>query len=86
MCIRDSVTDWLLCNFDTKGENFLEDDQGRLRGIDKEQSLSFLDHKDAQHMSYRFSPNPNKTLYNSVFELYAQGKLDLDRKLSLIHI
>ena len=78
--LREHVTDWLLCNFDTKGENFLEDDQGRLRGIDKEQSLSFLDHKDAQHMSYRFSPNPNKTLYNSVFELCAQGKLDLDLK------
>lgn len=76
--LREHVTDWLLCNFDTKGENFLEDSQGRLRGIDKEQALSFLDRKDAQHMSYQFSPNPNKTLYNSVFELYAQGKMDLD--------
>lgn len=76
--LREHVTDWLLCNFDTKGENFLEDSQGRLRGIDKEQALSFLGHKDAQHMSYRFSPNPNKTLYNSVFELYAQGKMDLN--------
>lgn len=76
--LREHVTDWLLCNFDTKGENFLEDAQGRLRGIDKEQALSFLGHKDAQHMSYKFSPNPNKTLYNSVFELYAQGKMDLD--------
>lgn len=76
--LREHVTDWLLCNFDTKGENFLEDSQGRLRGIDKEQALSFLGHKDAQHMSYKFSPNPNKTLYNSVFELYAQGKINLD--------
>ncbi len=76
--LREHVTDWLLCNFDTKGENFLEDTQGRLRGIDKEQAFSYLGHKDAQHMSYQFSPNPNKTLYNSVFELYAQGKMDLD--------
>jgi len=76
--LREHVTDWLLCNFDTKGENFLEDSQGRLRGIDKEQALSFLDHKDAQHMSYKFSPNPNTTLYNSVFEQYAKGKMDLD--------
>lgn len=76
--LREHVTDWLLCNFDTKGENFLEDSQGRLRGIDKEQALSFLDHKDAQHMSYQFSPNPNKTLYNSVFELYAKGEIDLN--------
>ena len=76
--LREHVTDWLLCNFDTKGENFLEDSQGRLRGIDKEQAFSFLDHKDAQLMSRTFSPNPNNTLYNSVFELYAQGKIDLD--------
>ena len=76
--LREHVTDWLLCNFDTKGENFLEDANGTLRGIDKEQALSFLDDKRAQHMSYEFSPNPNKTLYNTVFELYAQGKMDLD--------
>ena len=76
--LREHVTDWLLCNFDTKGENFLEDAGGTLRGIDKEQALSFLDDKRAQHMSYQFSPNPNKTLYNTVFELYAQGKMDLN--------
>ncbi len=76
--LREHVTDWLLCNFDTKGENFLEDANGTLRGIDKEQAFSFLDDKRAQHMSYTFSPNPNKTLYNTVFELYAQGKMDLN--------
>ena len=76
--LREHVTDWLLCNFDTKGENFLEDASGTLRGIDKEQALSFLDDKRAQHMSYEFSPNPNKTLYNTVFELYAQGKMELN--------
>ena len=76
--LREHVTDWLLCNFDTKGENFLEDASGTLRGIDKEQAFSFLDDKRAQHMSCTFSPNPNKTLYNTVFELYAQGKMDLN--------
>ena len=76
--LREHVTDWLLCNFDTKGENFLEDANGTLRGIDKEQAFSFLDDKRAQHMSYTFSPNPNKTLYNTVFELYAQGKMALN--------
>ncbi len=76
--LREHVTDWLLCNFDTKGENFLVDAEGRLRGIDKEQALSFLDKKETEHMSYTYSPNPNKTLYNTIFEMYAQGTMDLD--------
>ncbi len=76
--LREHVTDWLLCNFDTKGENFLVDSAGRLRGIDKEQALSYIDKKETQHMSYTYSPNPNKTLYNTVFEMYANNQIDLD--------
>ncbi len=76
--LREHVTDWLLCNFDTKGENFLVDAEGRLRGIDKEQALSFLDKKETEHMSYTYSPNPNKTLYNTIFEMYAHREIDLD--------
>ncbi len=76
--LREHVTDWLLCNFDTKGENFLVDAEGRLRGIDKEQALSFIDKKETEHMSYTYSPNPNKTLYNTIFEMYAHGEIDLE--------
>ncbi len=76
--LREHVTDWLLCNFDTKGENFLIDASGQLRGIDKEQAFSYLDKKETQRMSYTYSPNPNKTLYNTIFEMYANGEIDLD--------
>lgn len=80
--LREHVTDWLLCNFDTKGENFLIDTAGRLRGIDKEQSFSYLYEKEAQHLSFDYSPNPNKTLYDTVFQMYAAGDKSMDLDLS----
>ncbi len=76
--LREHVTDWLLCNFDTKGENFLIGTDGQLRGIDKEQALSYLDDEKTWQMSYTYSPNPNKTLYNTVFEMYANGEMQID--------
>ncbi len=76
--LREHVTDWLLCNFDTKGENFLVDSEGRLRGIDKEQAFSYLDKADTAHMSASYSPNPNTPLYNTIFQMYAKGEIDLD--------
>lgn len=79
--LREHVTDWLLCNFDTKGENFLIDTDGRLRGIDKEQAFSYLYEKEAQHLSYDYSPNPNKTLYDTVFQMYANGDENMDLDL-----
>lgn len=79
--LREHVTDWLLCNFDTKGENFLIDTDGRLRGIDKEQAFSYLYEKEAQHLSYDYSPNPNKTLYDTVFQMYANGDKNMDLDL-----
>lgn len=80
--LREHVTDWLLCNFDTKGENFLIDTEGRLRGIDKEQAFSYLYEKEAQHLSYDYSPNPNKTLYDTVFQMYAAGDGNMELDLS----
>ncbi len=76
--LREHVTDWLLCNFDTKGENFLVDSEGRLRGIDKEQAFSYLDKADTAHMSASYSPNPNTPLYNTIFQMYAKGEIELD--------
>ncbi len=76
--LREHVTDWLLCNFDTKGENFLVDADGKLRGIDKEQAFSYLDKPETQTMSRTYSPNPNEPLYNTIFSMYARGEMDLD--------
>lgn len=76
--LREHATDWLLCNFDTKGENFVIDTDGRLRGIDKEQAFRFLGDKKAQNMSHDYSPNPNETLYDTIFKKYSKNEMDLD--------
>lgn len=77
--LREHALDWLLCNFDTKGENFLFDRNGNLVSFDKEASFSKLKDAGAQNMSYTYKPHSNDTIYNVLFSRYAQGlqKLDL---------
>lgn len=76
--LREHTVDWLICNFDTKGENFVIDNNASLRGIDKEQAFSFLDDPKAQRMDRNYQPNPNNTLYNVIFDRFAKGQQDLD--------
>lgn len=80
--LREHTTDWLLCNFDTKGENFIitrEGDGPRvLHGIDKEAAFSKILKIDAQTMSRTYKPHANNTLYNVVFSMYADCELDLE--------
>jgi hypothetical protein len=84
--LKEHVTDWLLCNFDTKGENFLIDKNGQLRGIDKEQSFRYINDPKAQHMSRTYKPNPNNTLYNVTFTKFAKGEMDFDLNDNLKYI
>lgn len=76
--LREHALDWLLCNFDTKGENFLHRTDGHLSSFDKEASFSKLKDQGAAHMSYTYKPHANDTLYNTVFKEYAEGRLTLD--------
>lgn len=76
--LREHTLDWLLCNFDTKGENFLHRTDGHLSSFDKEASFSYLKKEGADTMSYSFQPHANNTLYNALFSAYAQGNIDLD--------
>ena len=76
--LREHALDWLLCNFDTKGENFLHRADGHLSSFDKEASFSKLKDQGAAHMSYEYKPHANDTLYNTVFKEYAEGRLALD--------
>lgn len=84
--LREHALDWLLCNFDTKGENFLFDRERNLISYDKEASFSHLHDQGAQNMSYTYKPHSNDTIYNVIFRLYAQGdqKLDLTRTAAYI--
>lgn len=80
--LREHTTDWLLCNFDTKGENFIIANDGtgqdRVYGIDKEAAFRAILDKGAQHMSKDYQRFDQDTVYNQLFRLYAQGKIKLD--------
>jgi hypothetical protein len=78
--LREHTVDWLLCNFDTKGENFIQRSDGHLSSIDKEASFSAIEDEGAQSMSTTFKPNANNTLYNVIFTQYAKGKINLNLK------
>ncbi len=73
--LREHTLDWLLCNFDTKGENFLHRTDMHLSSFDKEASFSFIKDRGAQHMSTEYIPHSNDTLYNIFFREYAQGRI-----------
>ncbi|MFI3312698.1 MAG: hypothetical protein R3Y62_02320 [Eubacteriales bacterium] len=80
--LREHATDWLLCNFDTKGENFIitkkPGEERVLHGIDKEAAFHKLRDPKAQAMSMDYKPHANNTLYNVVFTMYAENKMDLN--------
>ena len=81
--LREHTLDWLLCNFDTKGENFLHRTDNHLCSFDKEASFSKLKDAGAQHMSSEYKPHANDTLYNTLFTEFAKGNLTLDLSASL---
>ena len=79
--LREHTTDWLLCNFDTKGENFIitiENNARVLHGIDKEAAFNKILAEGAQHMDRNYRPHANDTLYNVIFRMYAENQMDLE--------
>lgn len=84
--LREHTLDWLLCNFDTKGENFLHRTDNHLCSFDKEASFSKLKDGGAQHMSSEYKPHANDTLYNTLFTQFAQGNVTLDLSASLAQV
>lgn len=80
---RENVTDWLMCNYDSHGGNFvLSDSTGMLFGLDKEQAFRYIDNAGAQKMSLTFHPNSKygetEPIYNTLYRKYAKGEIDLD--------
>lgn len=65
--LREHTLDWVLGNFDTKGENFLQKENGKLVSIDKEASFSHLGDPRAEHMSRTEKLHNNDTIYNVLF-------------------
>ncbi len=76
--LREHTLDWLLCNFDTKGENFIYRTDKHLSSFDKEASFSFLKDPRSQTMSLDYMPHSHNTIYNVLFTSFIEGKQDLD--------
>jgi len=80
--MREFVTDYLLCNFDSHGNNFVTDQNGIIRGVDKEQSFRYLNDPRSSKPDINYHPNSvygeHEPIYNTLFRRYAEGKLDID--------
>ena len=70
--------DWLLCNFDTKGEHLLQRKDGSFVSIDKEGGMNQILKEGSQHMSCTFKPHNHEPIYNVFFRMYRDKKIDLD--------
>lgn len=88
---KENVTDWLLCNYDSHGGNFLRSKAtGKIIGVDKEQAFRYINKAEAQKMSYTFHPNSTygetEPIYNTVYRKFAKGEIDLNLNDTLAYI
>jgi hypothetical protein len=72
---RERVIDWVCSNHDCKIGNFIKTKDGSILGIDKEQAFKFI---GQDKLSTDYEPNPSPPVYNALYNLYAEKKLDLD--------
>lgn len=79
--LREYITDYLLCNFDAHGSNFITDSNGIIRGVDKEQCFRYI---NTHHDFFDIYDNPNdvygesETIYNYLFKRYINKTIDID--------
>ena len=66
--LREHALDWLLCNFDTKGENFLHRTTDISLHLIKRRLSAGLKDAGAAKMSTDYCPHANDTLYNTFFQ------------------
>lgn len=77
--IDEYLVDFCLCNYDAHASNFIIDENGKLRGIDKEQAFRYIREDSERDMMFatnynkRYGENP--TIYNTLFEQMKQGKI-----------
>lgn len=87
---KENVTDWLMCNYDSHGANFVKNGNGTIFGLDKEQSFRYIDRPEAKKMSYTFHPNSKygeqEPIYNTLYRRFAKGELDIDLNDTLAYI
>ena len=81
--LNEYLVDYVLCNYDAHASNFVIDENGALRGIDKEQSFRYIN-KDTQD-NMLFSTNFNKqygeseTIYSTLFKKMMDGEVSVEQ-------
>lgn len=81
--LNEYLVDYALCNYDAHASNFVIDENGSLRGIDKEQSFRYIN-KDPQD-NMLFSTNFNKqygeseTIYSTLFKKMMDGEVSAEQ-------
>lgn len=79
---REFITDWLLCNYDSHYGNFIRDEKGRIRGVDKEMAFSEIDKPTAQTMNITHKPSwklsTSELVYYNMYNKYINSEIDLD--------
>ena len=72
--------DWLLCNFDTKGEHLLQRNKGDFVSIDKEGGMNQILNQAAQSMNCTFRPHHDEPVYNLFFRMFRDNKIDISHE------
>ena len=81
--LNEYLVDYALCNYDAHASNFVIDENGALRGIDKEQSFRYIN-RDLQN-NMLFSTNFNKqygeseTIYSTLFKKMMDGEVSVEQ-------
>lgn len=73
------LVDYCLCNYDSHEKNFIIDENGNLRGIDKEQAFRYIDDDKEDDMYFSNNYNEiygeNETIYKIIFDKIMSGKI-----------
>lgn len=73
---RHQVADWLMSQHDTNNGALLLSASGKIYAIDKGQALKFF---GRDRLDWTYNPNPERLVYNRLFEDHIAGRIALDR-------
>jgi len=77
--LNEYLVDYALCNYDAHASNFIIDSNGKLRGVDKEQSFRYIYKESENDMMFSVNFNKNygesETIYATLFKQIMDGKI-----------
>lgn len=77
--LDEYLVDFCLCNYDSNAKNFIIDENGKLRGIDKEQSFRYISEDNNQDMLFSVNYNEqygeNPSIYSVLFSKMNNGEI-----------